>query len=92
MNDNTATHLNQVDVTKVITFTDQLLISTVDAPHDTSDVPEPLWGQLAAEFGEAELPDTLMLCGWDHAIRFAARAIRLEPESWAPAFTATAAW
>jgi hypothetical protein len=55
-------------------------------------VPEPLWGQLAAEFSEAELLDLLMLCGWYHAISFAARAIRLELESWAPAFIATAAW
>jgi hypothetical protein len=69
---------------------DQLLIGAVDALHETSDVPEPLWGQLAAEFSEAELLDLLMLCGWYHAISFAARAIRLEPESWAPAFTGPA--
>jgi hypothetical protein len=70
---------------------DRLLISAVDALHDTSDLPEPLWRQLAAEFSEAGLLDLLMLCGWYHAISFAARAIRLEPESWAPALTATAA-
>jgi len=71
---------------------DRLLIGAVDALHDTSDVPEPLWGQLAAEFSEAELLDLLLLCGWYHAISFAARATRLELESWAPAFTAAAAW
>jgi hypothetical protein len=58
---------------------DRLLIRAVDALHDTSDVPEPLWGQLAAEFSEAELLDLLMLCGWYHAISFTARAIRVEP-------------
>jgi len=70
---------------------DRLLISAVDALHDSSDVPEPLWGQLAAEFSEDELLDLLMLCGWYHAISFAARAVRLELESWAPTFTAAAA-
>ena len=69
---------------------DRLLIEAVDALHDTSDVPEPLWAQLAAEFSEAELLDLLMLCGWYHAISFTARATRLELENWAPAFTATA--
>src|ERR1700722_5534298 len=38
---------------------DRLLIGAVDALHDTSDVPEPLWGQLTAEFSEAELLDLL---------------------------------
>jgi len=71
---------------------DRLLIGAVDAMHDTSDVPEPLWRQLAAEFSEAELLDLLMLCGWYHAISFAARVTRLELETWAPAFTATATW
>jgi len=69
---------------------DRLLIGAVDALHDTSDVPGPLWGQLTAEFSEAELLDLLMLCGWYHAISFAARATRLELESWAPAFPAMA--
>ena len=70
---------------------DRLLIEAVDALHNSSDVPEPLWAQLAAEFSEAELLDLLLLCGWYHAISFAARATRLELESWAPTFTATAA-
>jgi len=70
---------------------DRLLIGAVDALHDTSDLPEPLWAQLAAEFSETELLDLVMLCGWYHAISFAARAARLEPESWAPTFTASAA-
>ena len=65
---------------------DRLLIGAVDALHDISDVPDPLCRQLAAEFSEAELLDLLMLCGWYHAISFAARAIRLEPETWAPTF------
>jgi hypothetical protein len=69
---------------------ERLLVRAVDALHDTSDVPAPLWAELAAEFSEAELLDLLMLCGWYHAISFAARAARVELESWAPAFTATA--
>jgi len=69
---------------------DRLLVRAVDALHDTSDVPGPLWGELAAEFSEAELLDLLMLCGWYHAISFVALAARIELESWAPAFTATA--
>ena len=56
---------------------DRLLIEAVDALHDTADVPDGLWHRLAAEFSEAQLLDLLLLCGWYHAISFAANAARV---------------
>lgn len=63
---------------------DRLLIELADELHLTSTVSEDLWSRLAPVFGEAELLDALMLCGWYHAISYAANAARVEPEPEAP--------
>jgi alkylhydroperoxidase family enzyme len=68
---------------------DQLLIRAVDELHDTSDLSDPLWERLHTEFSENELLDLLLLCGWYHAISYAARATRLTPEPEAPTFAST---
>jgi alkylhydroperoxidase family enzyme len=68
------------------TSRDRLLIRLVDSLHSDSDVDDELWALLAAEFGEAQLLDLLMLCGWYHAISFTARAARVPLEPWAPTF------
>jgi hypothetical protein len=60
--------------------------SPQDALHDTADLDDALWAELAAELSDAELLDLLLLCGWYHAISFAARAARVELEPWAPRF------
>ncbi len=65
---------------------DRLLIEAVDALHDAADVPDGLWHRLAAEFSEAQLLDLLLLCGWYHAISFAANAARVRLEDGAPRF------
>jgi alkylhydroperoxidase family enzyme len=65
---------------------DRLLVRAADALHDTADLDDALWAELAAELSDAELLDLLLLCGWYHAISFAARAARVELEPWAPRF------
>ena len=65
---------------------ERLLIAAVDSLHDTSDIDDALWAPLAAAFGEQQLLDLLLLCGWYHAIAFAARATRLPLEPGAPGF------
>ena len=60
---------------------DRLLIRTADALHDASTIDDDLHGDLVAEFADHELLDMYMLCGWYHAISFAANAagVALEP-------------
>lgn len=65
---------------------DRLLVEAADALHDTADVADGLWRRLAAEFSEAQLLDLLLLCGWYHAISFAANAARVPLEDRAPRF------
>jgi alkylhydroperoxidase family enzyme len=65
---------------------DRLLVRLVDELHETSDVSDGLWERLRGEFGEAQLLDLLLLCGWYHAISFTARAARVRLEDGAPTF------
>ena len=65
---------------------DALLLRAVDALHDTATLDDALWSRLAAVFDDAQLLDLLLLCGWYHAISFAANAAGVEPEDWAPRF------
>ncbi len=65
---------------------ERLLVRLVDALHDTADVDDELWGELAGSFDDAQLLDLLMLCGWYHAISFTARAARVPLEPGAPTF------
>jgi alkylhydroperoxidase family enzyme len=65
---------------------DRLLIEAVDALHDTADIDDTLWQRLSAIFGDQELLDLLLLCGWYHAISFAANGARVAREDGAPRF------
>ena len=65
---------------------DQLIIAAVDALHDRSDIDDELWGRLAAVLTDAQLLDVLLLCGWYHAISFAANGARVALEDGAPRF------
>ena len=65
---------------------ERLLIEAVDALHATSDLPDDLWGRLAAELDEPQVLDLLLLTGWYHAISFAAHATRVPLEAGAPRF------
>jgi alkylhydroperoxidase family enzyme len=65
---------------------DRLLLHAADSLHDHSEIDDQLWSQLRAELSEAELLDLLMLCGWYHAISFAANGSRIDIEAGAPRF------
>lgn len=65
---------------------DRVLIEAVDSLHDTSTIGDRLWTRLAALFADDQLLDLLMLCGWYHAISFAANGVGLDLEEGAPRF------
>jgi alkylhydroperoxidase family enzyme len=65
---------------------ERLLVRAADALHDAADIDDALWAALAVEFTEAEILDVVFLCGWYHAISFAARAARVDLEPGAPRF------
>ncbi len=66
---------------------ERLLIRAVDMLHDTDDVDDDLWAELAADFTQHQLTDLLLLTGWYHAISYVARAGRLLPEPGTPCFS-----
>jgi Carboxymuconolactone decarboxylase family len=67
---------------------DRLLVRTADALHDNSTVDDALHAALGAEFAENELLDIYMLCGWYHAISFAANGAGVGLEPGVPTFAA----
>lgn len=69
---------------------DCLLISLVDELHDGADITDELWHDLQSHFSEPQLLDLTMLCGWYHAISFAARFWRVPLEAGAPTFSSYA--
>jgi alkylhydroperoxidase family enzyme len=65
---------------------DRLLIQAVDSLHGQADISDDLWRLLSGVFSEVNLLDLLLLCGWYHAVSFAARAARVPLEPGAPRF------
>ena len=65
---------------------ERALIDTVDALHASADVDDELWSRLRAGLDEAQVLDLLLLCGWYHAISYAARAAGVPLEPGAPRF------
>lgn len=68
---------------------DRVLIDVADALHDGCRIDDGLWATLSGELAEAEILDLLMLCGWYHAISFAANGVELPMEDGAPRFEDT---
>jgi alkylhydroperoxidase family enzyme len=66
---------------------ERLLIRAVDTLHDTDDIDDQLWAELAANFAQQLLTDLFLLTGWYHAISYVARAGRLPPEPGTPRFS-----
>ena len=65
---------------------ERLLIETVDSLHERSDLPDDLWSRLTRVHADAQILDLVLLCGWYHAISYAANATRLSCEPGAPRF------
>lgn len=66
---------------------EKMLIQFVDALHQSADVNDEKWTNLARHFDERQMLDVCMLTGWYHAISFAANAARVPLEVGAPRFT-----
>jgi hypothetical protein len=65
---------------------DRLLVRAADALHDRATINDALHDELVAVFTEPELLDIYMLCGWYHAISYAANAAGVDLEPGAPTF------
>ena len=65
---------------------DRVLIRVADALHERATTDDELHEELTAEFSEIELLDIYLLCGWYHAISFAANAAGVDREPGAPTF------
>jgi len=61
----------------------RVLVDTVDALHERSDVDDVLWARLAAELEDAQILDLLVLCGFYRAVSYLANVARLAPEPFA---------
>ena len=67
---------------------ERLLVALADALHDGADVPDALWGELAARFAPGQLVELLFLAGLYHAVSFVVNATRVAGEPGAPRFPA----
>lgn len=65
---------------------DRAVLRAVDALCSANDLSDDEWRELTGAVGEEGAVDLLLLCGWYHAISFAARVLRLPPEPGTPAF------
>src|SRR4051794_15482790 len=63
-----------------------LLVRLVDELHDTDDVSDALWAELAGEWSEPQLLELLVLHGWYRLIAGVAKGARVELEPWAHRF------
>ena len=63
---------------------DRAVLRAVDALHLNSDLDDGEWDALLAATSEDGAVEVLLLTGWYHAISYAARALRLEPEPGTP--------
>ena len=55
-----------------------------------ADVDDRLWEALRAHLTDAQLLDVVLLCGWYHAVSFAANGARVPLEDGAPTFASLA--
>jgi hypothetical protein len=65
---------------------DRILIEAADALHDNAGIPDDLWQRMASAFSDAQALDILLLCGWYHAISYAANGAQVALEDGAPRF------
>jgi 4-carboxymuconolactone decarboxylase len=54
-----------------------------DELHDTANVGDALWRELAQHWSPAQLVELLVLAGWYRAISYVCNAAQVSPEDWA---------
>jgi alkylhydroperoxidase family enzyme len=80
-----ATCSNRADA-PVFSARDQLLLRLADELHDTANVSDPLWRELAAVWSEEHLLEMLLVCGFYHLVSFTTNAARLPLETFGARF------
>lgn len=65
---------------------DRLVIRLADQLHDTSQVDDPLWEELAAHFAADQLVELVMLAGLYHGVSYLINAAGIQHEPFAPKF------
>jgi alkylhydroperoxidase family enzyme len=60
---------------------ESLLIRVVDELHDTADVSDQLWSELARAFSVEQIFEVIALIGFYHTVSFFANGLRLRAES-----------
>jgi alkylhydroperoxidase family enzyme len=70
----------------VFTERDRLLVRMVDELHDTCDVSDALWSDLAAQWSPPQLIELLVLAGWYRAISYVCRVTGVPLEHWQARF------
>ena len=63
-----------------------LLTRLADELHDTAQISDVLWRDLAAAFSDEQILELIALAGFYHMIAFFCNGLRLPREPWAPAF------
>lgn len=65
---------------------DAQLIAAADSLYETNGIPDELWARLSARFGEDQLLELVIVCGWYRTISYVINAARVELEPWAERF------
>ena len=65
---------------------DRLVIRLADQLHDTNDVDDGLWRDLAAHFAADQLIELVVLAGLYHGVSYLINAMRVQHEAFAPRF------
>ena len=65
---------------------ERALIRLADELHETAQLSDAAYQELAAHFAPDQIVEILALAGFYHAIAFLANALRVEPEPFAPGF------
>ena len=67
---------------------ERLLLRLVDELHDTAQVSDALWQELAAEWTAEQLIELIALAGFYHLISFLTNALRISSEAYGARFPA----
>jgi alkylhydroperoxidase family enzyme len=65
---------------------EQLLLALSDELHESAQVSDSLWSELAAEWSAEQLIELVVLVGYYHTISFASNALRLPLEAFGARF------
>jgi len=65
---------------------DRLLVRLVDELHETSQVSDALWSEVAALWTPPQIIELLMIAGWYHAISYVCNVAQVPLENWQARF------